>query len=223
MRELVSQILVEDHNKNKRSDFAYTAISTEGFVTAMVADVGHQIHNNVSTVIGYVEGLHAKQQSINEIAESTIEWLKDEARSNKNLDLDMGTFKTWLKTSEVRLYRYYYLLSDPLYNEIVANLKKGEISELERLFEHMVDKVSSATTLQSSDMKDRKSATRMLDGVRTINDLIVLVEKYRARCNQVFDLLKKQDRSIKGFPFQLMRRGINDLRQTVKKIVNLAS
>lgn len=75
----------------------------------------------------------------------------------------------------------------------------------------------------SADFKDRRTATRMLDSIKTIKDLIVIVEKYRSRCNLIFDLLKKQERIIKGFPFQLMLAGAADLRQTVKKIVNLAT
>ena len=77
--------------------------------------------------------------------------------------------------------------------------------------------------MNSADMKDRKSATRMLDSMQTIKDLIVVVTKYKARVNVIFDLIEKRDRSINGFPFQLMLSGMNDLRQTVKKIVNLST
>ena len=80
----------------------------------------------------------------------------------------------------------------------------------------------AANLMTSADSKDRKSATRMLDSIRTIKDLIVIVNKYKARVNLIYDLLEKRDRSIKGFPFQLMLGGASDLRKTVKKIVNLA-
>ena len=74
----------------------------------------------------------------------------------------------------------------------------------------------------STDSENRRSATRMLDNIRYIKDLIVIVEKYRSRVNLIFDLLEKRDRKVKGFPFQLMLRGMLDLQLTVKNIVNLA-
>jgi len=223
MRELIEQIVLEQHNINKKDDFVLTEVATEGIATSVIADAGHQIHSLGTRVKGWFEGLGKKRRHINDIATDTIDWLKEEDRANKNLNLDMGGFKTWMKTSETYQYRYYYLLNDSVYKEIVDNLKNNDISELERFFEHFVDQENAATIMVSSDMKDRKSATRMLDSIRKIKDLIVLVEKYRSRVNLVFDLLEKQDRTIKGFPFQLMLRGMADLRQTVKKIVNLAT
>lgn len=223
MREFIAQIALEQHDINKRADFVLTEVATEGIAKAIVTDIGHGLHNTGTMIKGWFEGLSKKRNHINEIANSTIEWLKDEDRANKNLDLDMGSFKTWMKTSETYLYRYYYILNDTIYKEIVDNPKKGEISELERLFEYFVDQSNALTNGISSDMKDRRSATRMLDNIRKIKDLIVIVEKYRSRVNLIFDLLEKQERMIKGFPFQLMLRGMADLRQTVKKIVNLAT
>jgi len=217
MREFIAGIAIEQHNIDKEQLFAM-----EGIATAVVADVGHGLHNVASTVTGWVESIKKKQRHINDIAEATIDWLKEEDKDNPKLELDMGSFKTWMKTSETYIYRYFYLLSDTVYNEMVSNLKKGEISELEDFFGHFVSQTNAANLMNSHDMKDRKSATRMLDSIRTIKDLIVLVNKYNARVNVIFNLIEKRDRSIKGFPFQLMLSGMNDLRQTVKKIVNLS-
>ena len=223
MREYIASIMMEQHQKNKHQDFQFHEVATEGVITAQIADIGHHIHAGASEIKGWFEGATKKRNHINEVLDSTIDWLKEEDRDNKNLDLDMGSFKTWMKTSETFLYRYYYLLADPVYNEIVSNLKKGESSELEDMFGHFVNNANAQNTLNSADMKDRKSATRMLDNLRTIKDLIVVVNKYKARINVIFDLLEKQERKIKGFPFQLMLAGATDLRVTVKKIVNLAT
>lgn len=222
MRELIAQIVMENHVKDREETFQYIDIATEGIVTGMVADIGHSVHNSVSTGIGWFQGVKKKRESINEIADATIEWLKEEDKDNPKLELDMGSFKTWLKTSELKYYRYYYLLSDPVYNEIVSNLKNDEVSELEDFFGHFLNDTNAANTMNSKDMQARRTATRMLDSIRTIKDLILVVDKYKARANMIFELMEKRDRSIKGFPFQLMKSGANDLRQTVKKIVNLA-
>lgn len=223
MREFIGQIACERHGVDKEETFLLTEVATEGMTTAMVADVGHGVHNLASTVKGWLEGAAKKRKHINEVLDTTIEWLKDENKNNPKLELDMNSFKTWMKTSETYLYRYFYLLADPVYKEITDNLKNDKIAELEDFFSHFVSQVNAANTMNSADMKDRKSATRMLDSVRTVRDLIVLVDKYKARVNVIFELMEKRDRSIKGFPFQLMLRGANDLRQTVKKIVNLAT
>lgn len=222
MRALIQQLMADNHATTAKQDFCDYDIATEGIATAIVADIGHKVHGQVSRVLGWFEGVRSKQQHINDICEDTIAWLRDEDRSNKNLDLDMGALKTWMKTSETFTFRFGYLLSDAMYNEIVSDLKKGDISELERFFEHFVNQVSAAETLNSADLKDRRSATKLLDSARTIKDLIVLVERYRARVNNIFELLQKQDRSIKNFPFQLALRGAADLRTAVKKAVNLA-
>lgn len=223
MREFIAQIMMKNHHKDSERNFVYHEVATEGVATAVVADTAHGVHNLATSVKGWFEGVSKKRKHINEIAESTIEWLKEEDKNNPRLNLDMGSFKTWMKTSETYIYRYFYLLSDSVYNEIVTDLKKGNISELEDMFGHMVSQTNAAETMNSHDMKDRKSATRLLDSVKTIKDLIVIVDKYKARVNLIFDLIEKRDRSIKGFPFQLMLSGMADLRQTVKKIVNLAT
>jgi hypothetical protein len=73
------------------------------------------------------------------------------------------------------------------------------------------------------NMKDRMKVAQMLDSIRSIKDLIVVVEKYRARSNAVFEAMLKRERRIQSFPFQVILLGYNDLNRTVKKIVNLAS
>lgn len=223
MREFIAQIACEHHGEDRDETFQYTEVASEGIATAVVADIGHSLHNAAGTIKGWFEGMSKKREHINDVLVGTLDWLKEENKENPRLELDTGSFKTWMKTSETYYYRYYYLLSDSVYNEIVKNLKNDEISELEDFFGHFVNQTNAANIMTSADMKDRKSATRMLDGIRKISDLIVVVERYKARVNMIFELMEQRDRKIKGFPFQLMLRGANDLRQTVKKIVNLAS
>ena len=222
MRLLIAEIVNKRHNLDKKETFRYTEVATEGIATAMVADVGHYYHGVGTELKGWFEGVTKKRKHTNEVLIDTIDWLKDADKDNRNLQLDMGSFKTWMKTSETFIYRYFYLLTDSVYNEIVSSLKKDEISELEDFFGHFVNQANASNLMTSTDSKDRKSATRMLDSIRTIKDLIVIVNKYKARVNLIYDLMEKRDRSIKGFPFQLMLAGASDLRQTVKKIVNLA-
>lgn len=222
MRELISSIVMERHDEDKLETFQLHEVASEGIATAVVADVGHGLSQAGSTVKGWFQGVKKKRAQTNEILEDTIDWLKDNDKQHRRLDLDMGGFKTWMKTSETYLYRYYYLLNDSVYNEMVSDLKKGNIAELEDFLGHIVNQNNVGNSMNSADMKDRKSATRMLDSLREIKDLIILVEKYKARVNLIYDLMEKRDRYIKGFPFQLMLTGATDLRRTVKKIVNLA-
>ena len=223
MRKHIAEMLVTNHPNDKEENFQYNEVATEGFVTGVVADIGHGLHNAGTSILGWIEGAKKKRAHINEVLDDTISWLKEEDKENPRLNLDLGSFKTWMKTSETYLYRYFYLLSDSVYSETVDALKKDEISELEDFFGHFVNQANAGSIMTSTDMKDRKSATRMLDSIRNIKDLVVVVEKYKARVNVVFDLMEKRERSIKGFPFQLMLRGAADLRQTVKKIVNLST
>lgn len=223
MRDLIEKLVLEQYKEDKTKTFQIQEVASEGVATALVADVGHGLHNLASNIKGWFEGLKKKRQHINDNLDNTIEWLKEEDKENPRLRLDMGSFKTWLKTSETYQFHYYYLLNDSVYNEIVTNLKKNELSELEDFFSYIVNQLNAAERMVSADMKDRKSATRMLDNIKTIKDLIVIVNKYKARVNVVFDLIEKRDRSINGFPFQMLLSGATDLKQTVKKIVNLAT
>ena len=121
----------------------------------------------------------------------------------------MGNFFTWMKTNEVFYWRYYFVLSDDVYNDIMKSIKKNEITAIEVNFDF--------------DMKERMRVARSLDSAKTIKDLIVIAEKYRARCNTIFDGLQKRKSRIHNFPFQVMLLGFNDLNRTLKKIVNLAT
>lgn len=202
-KETLSIIAVENA-KIRESDFA-----TEGVIKGVASDIWRNgVMDPGSEIKGWFEGVATKQRHINEFADETIQWLKDKDNENKGLDLDMGSFKTWLKTSETMYWRYYFVLNDKMYNQLVAELKKSDTTKIEG----MVD----------FDMKERTETTRLLDNARTIKDLIVLVNKYKARVNMIFELIGKRKRAVKGAPFQVMLLGMVDLNKTVRKIVYLA-
>lgn len=184
-------------------------IAQEGIIKALVGDAVRDIPEAYREMKGWFLGIQSKRNYINEQCQDTIEWLRDEDKSNPKLDLDMGTFKTWMKTSETFYWRYYFLLHDGVYNDIIKNIKNNDISELE--------------VSMDFNMKDRMKVAQMLDSIRDIKDLIVVVEKYRARANNVFEAMLKRERRIQSFPFQVILLGYNDLNRTVKKIVNLAT
>lgn len=184
-------------------------IAQEGIITALVGDAFRGIPEAYREMKGWFLGIQSKRNYINEQCQDTIEWLRDEDKSNPKMDLDMGSFKTWMKTSETFYWRYYFLLHDGIYNDIMKNIKNDDISELE--------------VSMDFNMKDRMKVAQMLDSARSIKDLIVVVEKYRSRANNIFEAMMKRKRRIQSFPFQVMLLGYNDLNRTVKKIVNLAT
>lgn len=183
-------------------------VAIEGIVKAVVGDVARNFTDSYKEIKGWFLGIASKRKYVNEMCLDTIEWLKEEDRNNPRLELDMGKFKTWMKTSETFYWRYYFVLHDEVYNEIMKSIKKNEISSLEISLDF--------------NMKDRMKVTRMLDSANSIKDLIVIVEKYRSRVDSIFDGMLKRKRKIQSFPFQIMLLGYADLNRTVKKIVNLA-
>lgn len=183
-------------------------VSMEGYIRAMGGSLVRDFTGAYQEAKGWFTGAHSKQKYINEKCEDLIDWLKDENISHPKLDLDTGTIKTWFKTSEVFYWRYYFILHDDIYNDMIKQLKSGKITKIEDLTDY--------------DFTSRKEVTRMMDSIRSIPDMIVVVEKYRARSNYAIELLLNRDRTVKSFPFQVMLLGYIDLERTVKQIVNLA-
>ena len=75
----------------------------EGIVTAIAGDIGRDFTDAYKEVKGWMLGVESKRRYIDEQCLDTIEWLKEEDRDNPRLNLDMGKFKTWMKTSETFL------------------------------------------------------------------------------------------------------------------------
>ncbi len=203
------QIIVPEISSFQEEELMQQNIAEEGIITAIAGDVVRNYTDTYKEIKGWFLGVESKRKYIDEQCLDTIEWLKEEDRDNKNLDLDMGKFKTWMKTSETFYWRYKFVLHDEIYNDIMKAIKNNEITEIE--------------VMTDFNMKDRMKVTRMLDSANTIKDLIVIVEKYRSRSNAIFKGLTNRKRTIQSFPFQIMLLGYADLNRTVKKIVNLAT
>lgn len=184
-------------------------VAVEGFVKAIVGDAVRNVTDAWKEMKGWFLGIESKKNYIDESCKDTIQWLKEEDQDNPKLSLDLGKFKTWMKTSETFYWRYYFVLHDETYNDIMKSIKNNEISSLE--------------VYTDFNIKERMKVAQNLDSMETIKDLIVVVEKYRSRCVSIFDGLMKRKRRIQSFPFQIMLLGYADLNRTVKKIVNLAS
>ena len=97
--------------KEKHSD----EIAVEGIITAVFGDIARNYTDAYKEIKGWFLGIESKKNYINDSCKDTIEWLKDEERNNPKLSLDMGKFKTWMKTSETFYWRYYFLLHEETY------------------------------------------------------------------------------------------------------------
>jgi hypothetical protein len=184
-------------------------VAMEGVVKAVLGEAVGDLHNAGAEMKGWFLGIESKRKYIEEICQNLIDWLKDKKVNYRDLDLDMGTFKTWMKTSETYRWRYYFLLDDATWREIEADLKNDRITHLEGLYD--------------VSFKDRQGVARYLDSISNIDGLIKTVEKYKERSNKFFELIIKRQVKIKMAPFQVILLGATDLRITVKKIVNLAT
>jgi hypothetical protein len=183
-------------------------LSQEGIIRAVAGDVGRFFSDTHRAIKGWFLGVESKRKYIDEHCRDTIAWLKEKDNAHPNLNLDMNEFYTWMKTSESFHWRYYYVLSDQIYNEIMKNIRDNEITRIEGSFDF--------------NLGERRKVARMLDSIKTIKDLIIIMEKYRSRCNNIFHGLLNRKRRIQVFPYQILLLGYGDLNRTVKKIVNLA-
>ena len=202
-------------------------LSMEGIIRSELMNVAGLVVNAGTSVKGWIENVGEKQRHINEYAQETISWLKQEDRANPRLDLDENAF---FKTKGKRSgwWRYYFLLNDVMYDEITTALKKGDSSAIEKWAGMNIESLFylhwevAAGKRVGKDERRLLEAQDHLNNIRDIKDLMVVVETYRSRCNKVFDLIISRNRTIKGFPFQLMLKGMSDLDSIVKQIVRLA-
>lgn len=183
-------------------------VALEGVIGATIKDQFGQLISPYSEIKGWFLGVESKRKYVEDVCNDLIDWLKDKQADYRDLDLDMGSFKTWMKTSETFFWRYYFLLEDNVYREAMNDIKKGDVTSIE--------------TIVDINWKDRTRVARMLDSVRDIRGLIMIVETYRDRSNSYFQAILKRKVKVKMAPFQVILLGATDLRLTVKKIVNLA-
>jgi hypothetical protein len=183
-------------------------IAMEGIARAILHGAASNYTDAYREIKGWFLGIASKRKYIDEVCADLIDWCKDKDLDHPNLDLDMGSFLTWFKTSESLNWRFYFLLDDATWSQIERDLKADNISALE--------------TMYDIDLTRRREVTRHLDSIRDIKGLIKCVETYKQRSDKFFELVLKRNRKIKGFPFQVILLGCNDLRRTVKCIVNMA-
>ena len=183
-------------------------VALEGIIRAAAHDLGSVVTDTYREIKGWLIAIETKRRYISEICDDLIDWLKDKDIDYKNLDLDMGTVKTFMKTSETFYWRFYFLLDNGIYNQMIADIKANKITNLEAMYD--------------IDFTKRQSVTKDLDSIDNIKDLIKVVERYKERSNKFFELIIKRKSKIKSFPFQVILLGATDLRRTAKKIVNLA-
>lgn len=214
LEDLISRGVMDERdidylNHLKLSQEDIDDVALEGFIKAQVHDAASMYTDSYREMKGWFLGMESKRKYIVEICQDVVDWLKDKQTDYRDLDLDMGSFKTWMKTSESFFWRYYFLLDDNTWSQIESNLKSGNITKLE--------------TIYDIDFTARKNLTDKLDSVRDIAGLIKIVNLYRTRSDKFFELILKRQIKIKMAPFQVILLGANDLRRTVKKIVNLAT
>jgi hypothetical protein len=180
----------------------------EGFARGVGGDVVNSFKNSGTEIKGWFEGMNSKVEHTIDVCDDAIQWLKEKERKYPKLDLEMGSFYTWMKTSETFYWRFYFLMNDSTFNQIMKDLKTGNMSDL--------------GDLTDMDITARKVATRQLDNCKNISQLIAAVEKYASRVRAVHATIKTGGRKVVGAPYQIMLLGAAELRMTVEKIVNLA-
>lgn len=182
-------------------------VALEGVIGALLKD---EVESKVRVAQFYKAAfinLESKKKYFNEMTDDLITWLKEKDSDYPGLKLDMGAFKTWLKTAHYQA-RYYPILVDDRFNRIIEQLKDGKKSKLENWFDF--------------DLKGKLKGNDVLDNVKDIKELIKTVELYKSRFEKISKLLQpdnvKQNKATVG----VVLAGLIDLRITVKKIVNLA-
>ena len=183
-------------------------VATEGIIRATLHDKASIYTDAYREIKGWFIGIESKRRYTEQILDDLAEWLQDKDYEHRDMDLDMGSFKTWMKTSETFTWRYYFLLSNSNWSKVEADLKAGNITNIE--------------SMTDFDFTERKNVARYLDSLLTIKDLIKTVDLYKTRMNKFYKLIVERKIKIKGAPFQVILLGANDLRRTLKKIVNLA-
>jgi len=185
-----------------------STVLDEGFIRAQVGAALQSYSSAGTEIAGWFKGITEKNRAIQEKCDDLVEWLRDEDKANPDLKLTMGSFYTWMKTSETYMWRYYFLLNDSMYNKILKDISADGRTSLEDMFD--------------LDLQKRKDTAKMLDNVLTIKGLIEVVQKYKTRADNFAKAILKRKTSINGAPFQVVLLGFTDLDMTVKKIVRLA-
>jgi hypothetical protein len=199
-----------DQLKEMVESEARVKILSEGILRAKAGEFANDLKGAGTDIAGWFKGVEEKNRTIQEKCDELVTWLKDEEKENPNLSLDMGSFKSWMKTSEYGRWRHYFMLNDAMFSRIMKNIKDDKRTELE-------DWVADFDT-----MAERKVAGKLIENARTISDLVKIVERYKARAAEFAKGILARKSSINGAPFHVVLLGFVDLDSTVKKIVRLA-
>lgn len=199
-----------DQLKEMVEEAAQDKLLTEGILRAKVGELANDVKHAGTEIASWFKGINEKARSVQEKCDELVTWLKEVDKDHPGLSLDMGSFKSWMKTSEWMRWRHYFLMNEAMFGRIMKNIKDDQRTELE-------DWVSDFDT-----MAERKQAGKLFENARTVKDLIRLVETYKQRADQFTKAILARKSSINGAPFQIVLLGFVDMDSTVKKIVRLA-
>lgn len=210
-----------------------TQVAIEGVVSAQLSNIGSVYTDAFRDLKGWFLGVETKRMYIEEICDDLLQWCKEQDVKNPELSLKMGAFKTWMKTSEVAWWRYFFLLDDKTFNEMMKNIKNDSYTEIEKIdYDRRVDEVVKINPLtrlawfvgHTFNQQDaKKRASLLIDNAKNIKELIKIIELYKSRSNEFFKAITDRKKKIPGTPFQMILLGATDLRRAVKKTVNLAT
>lgn len=100
-------IYVPEISPLDEEDLMQQNIAEEGIIKAIAGNVVRDFTDAYKEVKGWFLGIESKRKYIEEQCLDTIEWLKEKDLKYPNLNLDMGNFKTWMKTSETLKTLYF--------------------------------------------------------------------------------------------------------------------
>lgn len=99
-------------------------VALEGIIRAAGHDSMSTLSDGYREMKGWLLGVNSKRRYIIEICRDIVDWLDEKEDDYPKLDLDMGSFKTWMKTSESFLtYNLKKLIGTLCHNDIFQQKK----------------------------------------------------------------------------------------------------
>lgn len=181
----------------------------EGIAGAIVGEFGTSLKNGGRDFVSWFRKTETKMQKLSDRCDELVEWLEAKKKAHPNLSLEMDGFRTWMKTSETFKWRYYMIINDGVFNEIMRDVKDEKKTHLDNMLD--------------INFRDRKKAAEVLERARKVEDLIRIVRTYQSRSKAFYKALVSRKASIWSAPLQFMIAGFSDLESSVRKIVNLAT
>ena len=94
-------------------------LATEGLYDAIKEDVTGFGKRLVKKSVSLFSNPDEKHEQLENYAQETIKWLQEQDKDYKNLDLQTGYYFLWLKTKKFRWWKFYYILDDNAYNDLL--------------------------------------------------------------------------------------------------------